>query len=113
MSSFLIAEYAAFATTDLATTGQTGVSPGVLPNTAIGLLQEPPVTTQTAITLSGTSQQSAAFAATTRFIKVWTDAEAVYALCGSNPTATTASPPLERGTTILPVVAGQKIAVRT
>jgi hypothetical protein len=80
-------------------------------------VQEPPLATQTAITLSGTSQASAAFHNQTRIVRVWTDAdEAVFYLVGAAPTATTATGPLETneaGFAYLAVKPGMKIAVRT
>ena len=48
------------------------------------------MTIQTAITTSGTSQQSAAFAAETNYIDIICDAD-VYVMDGDNPTAAAAT----------------------
>ena len=45
------------------------------------------VTEQTAMTATGTSAQSSAFNARTRYVCVQSD-EQIYTACGSNPTAT-------------------------
>lgn len=56
---------------------------------------EPSITDQ-AVDFSGGATQSAAFSATTYFIRVWCDAQASLAF-GSNPTATTANMPIGAG----------------
>jgi hypothetical protein len=75
------------------------------------------VTAQTALTATGTSQQSAAFASNTRIVGVQSD-EAVYVAFAANPTATTNDYRLQAGTEqffdLFPY-AGQnwKVAIRT
>jgi hypothetical protein len=109
MASFLIAEYA-----EMAAAKSAGVGTGVPSNVALPLVQEPPIAIQTAITLSSSSQASAAFSSRTTVLRVWTDADDVYQLVGTSPTATTACPPLGvAGTYYLAVRPGDKIAVRT
>ena len=49
------------------------------------------ITVQTAITTSGTSQQSAAFASTTKYIDVISVGGAVYIAVGSDPTASSST----------------------
>jgi hypothetical protein len=59
-----------------------------LPGAIVQIAQQPPVAEQT-VSISGTSAQSSAFNANTRFVRLHTDA-----ICsvefGTNPTATTA-----------------------
>lgn len=115
MASLLITEYSTVATSDGSGAGQAPVVTNT-PSTALSLMQEPPVATQTAITLSSSSQQSAAFDTTTRIVRIWTDATVVHYLVGANPTATTATGPLDlstNGFAYLAVKGGHKIAVRT
>jgi len=86
--------------------GQMGVAQNGQPQIA----DEPGLTDQTAVDFSGGVAQSAAFGNTTKYIRVWCDAQASY-LVGSNPTATAAMSPLSAS---LPeyfgVRAGQKIS---
>ena len=56
--------------------------------------QYPPVASQTPITLSASSVQSAVFGATTRFVRLRADGIAHIAV-GTNPTATTNSSPFD------------------
>jgi hypothetical protein len=71
------------------------------------------VTSQTALTATGTSQQSAAFSVGVSLICVQSD-EAVYVLIGSNPTATTNDYRIAAGSEqFFTVKAGDKVAVRT
>lgn len=79
--------------------------PGMLPAAA-----EPGVTTQT-VAISGTTAQSAAFGATTRFVRVHTDAICSIAF-GSNPTATTSKLRMAANQTeYFAVRPGDKVAV--
>jgi hypothetical protein len=76
------------------------------------LPQEPPLAEQT-VSMSGTSAQSSAFNAATRFIRVHTDAICSI-LIGSNPTATTAKKRLAADQTeYFAVNSGDKIAAIT
>lgn len=101
MATATITEYSGLAPID-----NTGLSaPIILP-----LMKQPPVTQQAAITLSGTSQQSSAFAATTTVIEVSCDG-AFRSLIGTSPTAAAGSTRRDAGVWYFSVVAGQKIAV--
>ncbi len=74
---------------------------------------EPCVTDQTPITLSGSSQQSAAFNGATRFIMLSSDGIFSYAV-GVNPTATVDQKRVPAGQIIyVGVQPGHKIAVIT
>ena len=74
--------------------------------------QQPAVTTQ-AVTISGTSAQSAAFNARTRFVRLHTDGIISY-LFGADPTATTAKPRMGSGQTeYFAVRPGLKVAAIT
>lgn len=74
--------------------------------------QEPPTAEQT-VSISGTSAQSSAFGASTRIIRVHTDAICSI-LVGSNPTATTAKKRLPADwTEYFAVQPGDKIAAIT
>lgn len=71
----------------------------------------PPVNVQTPITMSGTSQQSAALAKGTTFVRLRADA-ACHIAVGISPTATTNDTPLEANSPeYFGVPAGHKIAV--
>lgn len=59
-------------------------------------IRRPATVVQTPITASGTSAQSAAFAASTRIVTVQAD-EAVHVKFGSNPTATTSDHKIAAG----------------
>lgn len=73
---------------------------------------EPPLAEQT-VSVSGTSAQSSAFNASTRFIRVHTDAICSI-LIGSNPTATTAKKRMAADQTeYFAVNGGDKIAAIT
>ena len=61
MSSFLIAEYS-----DLASAKAAGPGAGVPATVSMPLVQEPPITVQSAITLSSSSQASSAFSSSSR-----------------------------------------------
>lgn len=72
-----------------------------------------PGTDQTAITLSGSSQQSAAFAALTRFIGLTADGVFSYKV-GGDPTVTTSAFRVPAGAIIyVGVTPGHKVAVIT
>lgn len=72
---------------------------------------QPPIAVQTAVTISGTSAQSAAFNSATRFIEVSVDV-ASRILVGTNPTATANNTYLAAGAIYhCGVIPGQKIAV--
>lgn len=74
---------------------------------------EPGNNDQTPITLSGASQQSAAFKEATRFIGITSDGIFSY-LVGSSPTVTTSHFRVPAGTAVfMGVKAGDKIAVIT
>jgi hypothetical protein len=74
-------------------------------------MAEEPGTDQTPITISGTAAQSAAFASTTKFIRVHTDAICSI-LVGVNPTATTSNKRLAANQTeYFGVPAGMKLSV--
>lgn len=69
------------------------------------------IVSQTPLTASGTSQQSAAFNAATSFICVDTD-ETVHVHRGTNPTATTANRKVRAGSVeFFSVSPGQMIAI--
>lgn len=71
------------------------------------------ITAQTALTASGSSAQSAAFAEGTVMICIDSD-EAVYVAIGANPTATTNHYRVKAGTErFFLAQAGQKVAIRT
>ena len=71
----------------------------------------PPVATQSPITLSGTSQQSAAINAATRFVLIETDGACHFAV-GDNPTATTNNERLAADAhRFIGITPGHKIAV--
>lgn len=75
--------------------------------------QEPSLVEQTPVAIGGTSAQSAAFAATTRIVRIHTDAICSIAF-GSNPTATANSKRLAAGQTeYFGVQGGHKVAVIT
>jgi hypothetical protein len=77
--------------------------------------EENKLTAQTAITATGTSAQSSAFAASTRIVCVQSD-EAVYVAFGTNPTATANDYRLQAGgENFFAVARGQswKVAVKT
>ena len=79
--------------------------PGMLP---VGV--QPSATTQT-VSIGGTSAQSSAFGATTRFVRLSTDAVCSYSF-GTNPTATTSKPRMGSGQVeYFAVTPGHKIAV--
>ena len=95
MATLYISEYA-----EVRRNPAGGINPVVL---------EPPLAEQT-VALSGTSAQSSAFGANTRFIRVHTDAICSI-LVGSNPTATTAKKRLPADhTEYFEVTPGDKIA---
>ncbi len=72
-----------------------------------------PALAEQKITISGTSAQSSAFNADTRFIRLHTN-EICSVLFGANPTATVASQRFAAGQTeFKAVVPGQKVAVIT
>lgn len=73
---------------------------------------EPAVAHQTISTLSGTSQQSAAFGATTNLVKLYADADA-WVLFGANPTASSAGEFLATGEHWRAVTPGHKVAAIT
>lgn len=80
--------------------------PAQIPYEASGIVD------QTALTLSGSSQQSAAFAAATNYIAISCDTAAFSYIVGDNPTATTAMFALFPGVVwFMQVKPGQKIAV--
>src|SRR5574343_1500902 len=87
---------------------QAGIAgPGMLP-----VANEPGVTTQT-VSIGGTTAQSSAFGATTRFVRIHTDAICSIAF-GSNPTATTSKLRLAANQTeYFGVRPGDKVAVIT
>lgn len=71
----------------------------------------PPVAVQTPITITSTSAQSTAFAATTRYVRLRSDAACHFAVA-ANPTATTDHTPLDANAAeYFGVPEGQKIAV--
>ena len=73
---------------------------------------EPAIATQT-VAIGGTSTQSAAFNASTRFVRLHTDA-ICSVLFGSNPTATATSPRMAANATeLFGVKGGHKVAVIT
>lgn len=75
------------------------------------IASHPPAAVQTPVDISGTSAQSAAFSAKTRFVRLRSDATCHF-LVGSNPTATTNSTPLDANSAeYFEVPAGQKLAV--
>lgn len=75
------------------------------------IAKHPPVAVQIPITFSGTSAQSAAFAATTRFIRIRSDAICHFTIA-ADPTATTNDTPLDAySAEYFEVPAGQKLAV--
>jgi hypothetical protein len=68
---------------------------------------------QSALTATGTSQQSTAFSDGTSFVMVQSD-EAVYVKVGVNPTATTNDYRIQaNGEQVFPAGLGEKAAVRT
>lgn len=74
--------------------------------------QEPAIATQT-VAIGGTSTQSAAFNARTKFIRVHCDAICSVSF-GTSPTATTSTPRLAANQTeFFGVVPGHKVAVIT
>jgi hypothetical protein len=75
---------------------------------------EPPAVVQTPLTVSGTSQQSSAFASDTTMVRLSCDG-ACSVLFAANPTAVTGSSLYLSGGSILdfPVSAGLKVAVVT
>lgn len=78
--------------------------------TILPIATEPPVAEQT-VSISGSSTQSSAFNASTRFIRVHTDAICSI-LIGSNPTATASKKRLRADhTEYFAVVPGHKLAV--
>ena len=80
---------------------------------AVVPVAETPALVDQAISISSTSAQSAAFGATTRFIRVQSDT-ACWLLFGANPTATNAKMPLAANVPeYFGVVAGQKVAAIT
>lgn len=82
------------------------------PFSGIPMAVEPAVTHQVISTLSGTSQQSAAFGSTTNLVKIYADVD-VWALFATDPTATAAGEFLAAGEHWRLVVPGQKIAAIT
>ena len=71
----------------------------------------PPVATQSPISISGTSQQSAAINASTRFVLIETDGACHFAV-GENPTATTNNERMAADASrYIGVTPGHKIAV--
>lgn len=73
--------------------------------------QEPATVDQTAIGISGSSTQSAAFSSTTVLVRVEVDSTCSIQF-GANPTASTAFKRLQAGQTeYFGVVGGQKLAV--
>src|SRR5688500_3558794 len=97
MSTVWIEEYSALGTDQHGRTISAPSAPSLVANQAI--------------TLSGSSQQSAAFNAATQYIRIHSDAACNYAV-GSNPTASSSTSHLPSGVIIdLVVTAGNKIAV--
>lgn len=79
--------------------------------TPLAIARHPPVAVQTPVDFTGTSTQSAAFAATTRFVRLRSDATCHFVV-GVNPTATTNSTPIDANSAeYFEVPAGQKLAV--
>ena len=75
--------------------------------------QEPSIVEQTPVAIGGASVQSAAFAETTRMVRLHTDAICSVAF-GADPTATADSKRMSAGTTeYFVVAAGDKVAVIT
>lgn len=86
-----------------------GVGFGATPT----VVKEPAFVSQTPVAIGGSSVQSAAFNADTRYIRVHTDAVCSIAF-GTNPTATANSMRLAANQTeYFAVVPGQKLAVIT
>lgn len=82
----------------------------VIGGVAVQIAPRPALATQT-IAISGASTQSSAFGATTRYIRIHTDAICSTAV-GSNPTATTSGERLAADNTeYFAVQPGDKIAV--
>ncbi len=108
MSSMTIVEYVGLAS---AANAAAALSVGAFP---IPIPQQPPTAVQTVVTLTSSSQQSAAFAAGTGLVEFTTDTS-IHVLVGSNPTATTACTRYGASADpyYLAVVPGQKLAVRT
>ena len=87
--------------------GQMGVAQNGQPQIA----DEPPLVDQTALDFSGGHAESAAFGNTTKYIRVWCDAQASF-LVGTAPVATNAMSPLTSATPeYFGVRSGQKISV--
>lgn len=77
----------------------------------VSVARHPPAAVQTPITFSGTSAQSAAFSASTRFIRLRADATCHFTVA-ANPMATTNDTPLDANSAeYFEVPAGSKIAV--
>ncbi len=73
---------------------------------------QPSLTTQT-VAIGGSSTQSSAFNAATRFVRIHTDAICSYAF-GANPTATSSKPRMAAGQTeYFAVTPGHKVAIIT
>lgn len=73
-----------------------------------------PAVAKQAISITGTSAQSAAFASTTGIIRVHTDIAALVEIGGTNPTATSTSMRMAAGQTEYFIVSpGAKVAVKT
>ena len=71
----------------------------------------PPAAVQTPVDITSTSAQSAAFAATTRFVRLRADVACHFAVA-ANPTATTGATPLDANAAeYFQVPAGFKLAV--
>lgn len=84
----------------------------VLVGRAVGVPREPPVAEQT-VTISGTSAQSAAFNAKTKYIRIISDV-VCSRLVGANPTATSSNTRMSADAyEFIAVNAGDKIAVIT
>lgn len=81
--------------------------------TSLYMLQEPPIVEQTALSISTSSAQSAAFGTGTKMIRICSDTACRY-LVGTNPTATANSMYMDAGQVMeLGVTPGHKIAAIT